>query len=364
MVRVGGQHGGAVDVALGVADAKQQTLFQQTKHIEASPNDSAEAVFTAEQLKLSPPEAGPNSYTLEVRDARGRLFNCSMPVLLYTPDYVAKNVAPYLNARPKEGDYHVSVAYLPSFKLVRASLDLDVFGGLPHKLNGVQRFSVEVAPQTGGKVLAKKVFPIENQAGIGRLPVPDLPDGKYACSVRLLDVKGKELDKRTIELVRQHYAWEGNHLGEERVVIPPFTPLQVAEQTITACRGAFTVGKGGLFDSIKVDNRELLSAPMRVEASAGGNTQSWQPGVSTLEMGAGRTFPPDYAQYAWKKTCPPLKFAELPATDGYEVKTASQADLGDVQLKLNGTMDYDGWYNVSLTTARRRQRPTSTRWMW
>ena len=350
LVRVGGKNADKVEVALEMENAEKQVVFQETKRLDVPAGGQAEAVFKADKLPLSPPAKGAaNQYSLRVSDAKGLLYNCAMPVILHTPEYVAKYLEPYLNSRPKEGDYKIQLAYLPGSNMARVTLDLDVFGGVPAKLAGAKRFSVEVAPKTGGKTAAKQDYPIENLGGVGRLEVGKLPEGDYACVVRLLDGAGGELDARTVAFKCEHYPWEGNHLGEDPVVIPPFTPLQVSERTVKSCRGAFAVGERGLLDSVKVDGAELLGGPMRVEASAGGKTATWTGDAATLEKVSGRSFPPAYANYVWDKKCPKLKFEDLPPTDGYAVRVSGQAEAEGLALAVKGTMDYDGWYDVALT---------------
>ncbi len=348
-IRVGGKNGGKVNVELQIDDAKKKVIFKEDKTVEAAPGKSADIFFKADNLPLSQPSDGLNTYYLNVTDSKGLLYNVFLPVALHTPEYLEKNLKPYLSTRPKEGDYKYQIAYIPSFKLVRCKLDMDVFGGVPAKVADAKKFSIEVTAKEGGNSLGKKEFPIENQIGAGKLDVGELPEGDYTCTLRILDGKGKELDAKSNSFKRKHYPWEGNKLGLDRVVIPPFLPLQSSGTSVKATRGEFVFGKGGLFDSMKVDGKELLAGPMRMEASSAGKTSPWQGGETTLEKGKGRTFPADFAQYAWKKQCPVLKIGDLAETDGYDLRVKSQSEDGNVAIKVDGSMDYDGFYNVQLT---------------
>ena len=60
------------------------------------------------------------------------------------------------------------------------------------------------------------------------IPVPSLDDGTYEVRLTLIarDATRREL-RRTFQ--RKHFAWEKNRLGQDRVVIPPFTPLVTTE---------------------------------------------------------------------------------------------------------------------------------------
>ena len=90
----------------------------------------------------------------------------------------------------------------------------------------------------------------------------DLPDGSYLMLAKMIDVKGELTTwKRPFEY--RHYPWEGNQIGKERVVIPPFKPLQVDEANgeIHATLTGYRLGEG-LFSEVYAEGENILAAPI------------------------------------------------------------------------------------------------------
>ena len=78
---------------------------------------------------------------------------------------------------------------------------------------------------------------------------------------------------------RERFVWEHNKIGKSTKVIPPFTPLAVKGQTVSAVLRKHRMNALGLWDQVSSEGVDLLGAPMRLEATAGGKVLAWKPGT-------------------------------------------------------------------------------------
>jgi hypothetical protein len=116
------------------------------------------------------------------------------------------------------------------------------------------------------------------KAGLS-LAAPALDEGAYMLAVTLVAKDGQRREiQRTFE--RKRFPWENNPAGRERIVIPPFTPLQVdeAQRTVSCVLRQHELGNGGLWHQVTSQGRPLLAAPMRLEIEAAGKTTLVQEG--------------------------------------------------------------------------------------
>jgi hypothetical protein len=135
------------------------------------------------------------------------------------------------------------------------------------------KWEVTVSPQGKREVLAQSEGRLPFASAGQTIPVPALGDGVYEIKLTLIasDATQREV-RRTFE--RRHFAWENAHLGQERVVIPPFTPL-VAEESppsVTAVLRRHELEGTGLWKQVVSQGRDLLATPMRLEIVSGGKT--------------------------------------------------------------------------------------------
>lgn len=140
--------------------------------------------------------------------------------------------------------------------------------------HGVVRFAVPAAPgdattwraavvsSQGAELAHAEGSTPVSRAGLS-MKVPDLPEGAY----RLVLTFGGGNEPVTWEgpFTRQRFAWEGQRLGLDDVVIPPFEPLTVADQTVGCVLRKHTHGPAGLWRQVTSAGRELLAAPVRLE---------------------------------------------------------------------------------------------------
>lgn len=178
-----------------------------------------------------------------------------------------------------------------------ATLLTGVFSALPQDIryayypsHGIVRFAVPAAPEDAkswqaavvaadGTTVARTdgTLPVP-KAGLS-LAVPDLPAGAYRLVVTFSG--GPEPVTWEGPFERRQFAWEGQRLGRDDVVIPPFEPLSVTEATVGCVLRKHVHGAAGLWRQVTSAGRDLLAAPVRLEA--GGKPVTGDPPTFTTK---------------------------------------------------------------------------------
>jgi hypothetical protein len=157
-------------------------------------------------------------------------------------------------------------AYYPSHNLVRFHL--------PQPPVDATDWHLALRPQQGGAVLAERSGKLPTAAGGEAMPVPDLPEGDYTLTLTLTGGAETVIEERGIR--RDRPEWEGNQLGRDDVVIPPFTPLVVEADgpVVKSVLRRHVHGAAGLWRQVISQDRELLAGPVRIEVSQGGKVHT------------------------------------------------------------------------------------------
>jgi len=134
-----------------------------------------------------------------------------------------------------------------------------------------------VTLQQGAKTLATATVPFTPEGGapflLQKLPVP-LPNGDYRLRVEQRTA-GKVSLLADTPFSFKRYPWLRNTIGITDRVLKPWTPIQVrnagAADLDVGCWGRnHKVNAAGLFAQVTNQGREMLSAPMRLEAETAG----------------------------------------------------------------------------------------------
>ena len=78
--------------------------------------------------------------------------------------------------------------------------------------------------------------------------------------------------REVAKLVTRTWEWEGNALGRDRVIVPPFSPLARDGATVRVLHRDYAFGDSGLLKSLRALDRELLARPMHFEGVVDGRT--------------------------------------------------------------------------------------------
>lgn len=88
----------------------------------------------------------------------------------------------------------------------------------------------------------------------------DLPVGDYVAKFTAVDVDGLEFtDERTFEV--RKFPWQGNALGKDRVIVPPFKPICEDGRKIEFLQTGYAYG-GILWSGVVADGENILAAPV------------------------------------------------------------------------------------------------------
>ena len=90
--------------------------------------------------------------------------------------------------------------------------------------------------------------------------LPKLAEGEYSLTATYIGQDGKEAREKSAFAIRK-FPWQGLNLGAERLVVPPFKPLEVKDGCeVRALQTSFRLGDGGIA-AVTAAGKELLAAP-------------------------------------------------------------------------------------------------------
>ena len=190
------------------------------------------------------------------------------------------------------------------------------------------RFNVFPLPETEAEAgtcsLNGKTAALEKRAGYFTV-LAEAPsaEGKHPVSFAVTSAAGVKTFPDAWALEKKRFEWEGNQIGREKIILPPFIPIRGSGDTLGVLLREYRFGAAGLPASVKALGRELLAAPAYFEAVVDGKRVRFT-GTS-----------PDIAVTG----------------GGYEASLAASARAEGVNLAVNGTLEYDGfiWNELSLS---------------
>lgn len=220
------------------------------------------------------------------------------------------------------------IAHYPSTHTIRAHLDLSA---IPRAAE-IQEATL-LLTQTGSEaaVVEAAVDPREaaRSGGLQALvQTPALAFGSHTLRARFRSRDCERIDGPEVHFEARLFGWEGNRLGEEVGVIPPFTPLVVTENRVDAVLRAHTVSTSGLWTQVVAAQKPLLARPMQ-----------W----IVVVDGAPRTVV--------------ARAAQIRATAQDRVDVTTDLAAGPLVMKFEGRFEIDGLYRVRLKLSG----PRSTR---
>jgi hypothetical protein len=314
-----------IEVQTTVVDGAGKEIFTQARQADIAPAKSAELTL-AGALALT---ADGNAADIRVTDAGqdGRatvLYRVRLPITQMTDALWAKDYAPWLAGKPQTGDYKWSYAYWPSYGVIRASVDLDLFG-IKEDVARAAAWSLALYPKGAAKPAAESKAKLDRRRGAMVLETGPLAAGQYEVKLRLYDERDKVLDEKTAALSRQNYPWEGNTLGKENKVIPPYVPIKADGLALSPWGRTYRVSPAGLLDQVRATggrrgDEDILRAPISLEAVA-----------------EGRTFAVADAS------------AQVKAATEARVDVQAKGTLAGAAVTVASYLEFDGWYHVRLT---------------
>jgi len=215
-----------------------------------------------------------------------------------------------------------NVAYYPYLKKLRANLDLS---GLT-AWEAVKKASIIVTREGETKPLAKsELTSFKNKRGETVVETPDLTTGTYVATLKLDGGPGVPSEAFQQKCKRKVFEWEHNKLGTSRVIVPPFTPIEVKGRDVSTILRTHTMNDFGLWDQVNATGESILAGPIRLEAHLNKDASS------------------EASYFKWKHG--KLRFVEKSKD-----RVRTQASLASPTLKaqVNSEFDYDGMMKVEL----------------
>lgn len=214
-----------------------------------------------------------------------------------------------------------TVAYYPYHCKLRARVDVS---GLPGS-SAVTGAGVVLTPKGSDQSIARgRIARLIDGIGETILDTPDLKSGRYSVRFDLEGGAGAPRQPFHAEFERKVWPWEHNQIGTSRLIVPPFTPLQVTtvkrgKSQVSVILRTHTMNEFGLWDQVKSKDMEILAGPVELVASVNG------------------------APVKWKHK--PLEFAEKSAD---RVIAMSAFSGGPITAKATSEFDYDGMMKMTL----------------
>lgn len=322
---------GSIGLAAAVCNTAAQTaayhvLLCRRGKTERRVEKDMEVVAGAEaQFALPEDETrlGVGDLLCEVRSAEGRVW-FSQPVRFAVEGMT--DVAPASGAAKG-----YDLEYYP----VQQKINLRLFGMQARlaALDGRTYGRTDVAilqgsdPRTARPFAALAVDPPVVAQDMGNVAFPFAPEasGEYIVRATLHDEAGTCLEVVSGTVEKKDLHWLGNTIGKDRVVIAPFTPLQVGGRRVGCWGREYTLAGSGLPERIVSQGEDVLAAPLRLVLEDATGVHADIPGT--------------------------LTFAET-APD--RVSFGGETRLGDLAVTVAGTLDYDGGllYSLTLTPSR------------
>ena len=168
----------------------------------------------------------------------------------------------------------------------------------------------------------KTAFTLAKQAGrfYCRAAIPStagvysftLPDGRKIC-----------------QIVRKNFEFLNNKYGMEKVILPPFTPIESKKNTISMIFRSHRLNAFGLWDSVTSKGTELLSSPMYFELVSNGKKTTWKHNDIKLAV----------------------------HNQGHDAAYSSSAvNSTGIRLNTQGYAEYDGFFRNSYTLENPQKR--------
>jgi len=214
-----------------------------------------------------------------------------------------------------------SVAYYPYHRKLRARVDVSMHP----ESSAVTGANVVLTLKGSDKSITKgRIARLKNGIGETVLNTPDLKNGIYSVRFALAGGPQKLQQPFHAEFERKVWPWEHNDIGKSRLIIPPFTPLQVTaagngKTQVSSVLRKHTMNGFGLWDQVKSRDIDILAGPVRLVAGVQGAPVKW-----------------NYQ---------PLKLAEQ--SDDRVIVNSSFSG-GPISAKATSEFDYDGMMKVTL----------------
>jgi hypothetical protein len=208
--------------------------------------------------------------------------------------------------------------YYPGFN--RAAIQISL-----NQTSGIESVKITSSDTTGNSTSVNAIL----KKGYYRALIPiGKENGKYNLNVSVkLKGKTERLFKKVCVLQKRSFSWENNKLGKEKIILPPFLPIELKNNSIKVLLRQHKINTFGLWDSLLSKNKELLASPMYFEMLIGGKKQTWRGKIISSKI----------------------------KNNGYAAKIITKAEASNgITICNEQTMEYDGflWSKIKLENVK------------
>jgi len=175
---------------------------------------------------------------------------------IYFQRYFHWDIAKVVRWRDPDPPYQFKIAVYPSYKRLRAIVSCP----MRKKLDKIAAPEIKLQDAAGQTVAA---LPTVRRAD-GYLydgALPELAEGEYKVIATFKNPQGKE-ETHSDRFTVKTFPWQNLNLGKDRIIVPPFKPLQVSGNTIRALQTGFKESVNGFWDAIYALDENILAAPV------------------------------------------------------------------------------------------------------
>jgi hypothetical protein len=180
--------------------------------------------------------------------------------------------APMGDAPPEEA-VQLGFEFHPTPRVARWKVE---YAGMKGR-EEIRAVRLEIAPtDAGAKAVATfTVTPSPTfEVPVRSDTIANLKDGIYEARVYLDGAKPADKPIKTaIFGLRTDFPWLNNTIGEDDIVIPPYTPMEVSGRAIKTILREHQLADNGLWQQVTADGRPMLAGPMRIEVVRDGKTE-------------------------------------------------------------------------------------------
>jgi len=163
-------------------------------------------------------------------------------------------------------------------KQVEAAIDVSA---IPPAQRSTVTGIVELANAQRETVAQAQVGKFVRTKGTARLSVSSMPSGDYRLIASLHDRAGVLLGSQETEFVKPDASvWQGNGIGVDHSVPPPWTPVRVVGNRVSCWNREYTFDGSPLPSQMRVGRDPILASAVRLVTRTNGREIVWRKGTT------------------------------------------------------------------------------------